>query len=152
MAVNCKDQADKKEIYTTKKPRFKVPITNISNLIAIMRFLLTMPSFPTPGLNKYLVNIGNKFRPGMNAAALTARVIDRKSEAGIPTTPLPSGAENIDLKMERIRMEEIVSELTTKAKITATIDFQSLNILTKGSPYTQQGGNIDVGGVEGVIS
>jgi hypothetical protein len=151
MAANCKD-TDNKEIYTTKKPRFQVPLTSIVKVIQILKMLLNMPETPMPGLNKYLLMVGNKFRSGMSATDLAARIMNRKTEAGIPIEPLPSGADNLDLKMERIRAEEIVRELTTKAKITISIDPQQINVITKGSPYTQQGNNIDAVKGEGVIS
>ena len=50
MESNCKD-TDNKEIYTTKKPRFQVPLTSITKVIQILKMLLNMPEIPMPGLN-----------------------------------------------------------------------------------------------------
>ena len=40
-----------------------------------------------------------------------------KKEIGIGIAPLPSGAKNVDLQMEVIRIEEIINALTTNAVI-----------------------------------
>tara|TARA_B110000211_G_C14036715_1_gene534902 strand:+ start:942 stop:1394 length:453 start_codon:yes stop_codon:yes gene_type:complete len=150
MESNCKD-TDNKEIYTTKKPRFQVPLTSITKVIQILKMLLNMPEIPMPGLNKYLITVGSKFRSGMSSTDLAARIMNRKTEAGIPTETLPSGAPNIDLKMERIRAEEIIRELTTKGKI--TVSFPTSAIKFEGSGYGYvTGTNTDEAKGEGVIS
>lgn len=90
--------------------------------------LSIVPTVPPP-----LILIGGAQRPGMNARTITTRIITRKSEAGAPIGPLPSGNESVDEKMERIRVEEIVSSLISEAKITI--------VIPAGTPVTTVGGN-----------
>ena len=66
------------------------------------------PFTPLKEINKGLILSGAKFKEGLSSIDIAARIIDRKKEAGIPITPLPSGGQNIDLIMETIRVEEIV--------------------------------------------
>lgn len=151
----CGPNSEESKTYTTsvKKSTFKVPLTAVESIIKLIKMIMSMPDTPFPGLNKYMVNTANKFRQGMNPADITARTIGRMAEIdGRMVEPMPSGEENKFLKVLHANNEEIIRELTTRAKVTATVDFNALNIITKGSPYTQQGGNIDVGKIEGVIS
>jgi len=75
------------------------------------------PSTPLQPIPKQQILIGSKYRSGLSAIDIASKIIQRKKEAGIPITPLPSGSQNLDLIMETIRVEEIVNALLTKAKI-----------------------------------
>jgi hypothetical protein len=78
-------------------------------------------SFKTPKKLKAiptgLILLGTNFRPGLSSIDIASKIIERKKEIGIGIGPLPSGAKNIDLQMEVIRIEEIVNALTTEAVI-----------------------------------
>lgn len=108
----------------------------MNNLKAIFNLLSALlktglsfaPPVPPP-----LILVGGAQRPGMNARMITTRIIARKSEAGAPVGALPSGAESIDEKIERIRIEEIVNSLISEAKITV--------VIPAGTPVTAVGGN-----------
>ena len=99
--------------------------------------LLLKKAFKTPKklppISKEEILIGVKFREGMSAIDIASRIIERKKEIGIGIGPLPSGAENIELKMEVIRVEEIVNAIQTKMKIEAAFPL--------GVPITATGGN-----------
>jgi len=99
--------------------------------------LLLKKAFKTPKklppITKEEILIGVKFREGLSAIDIASRIIERKKEIGINITPLPSGAENIDLKMEVIRVEEIVDAIQTKLKVEAAFP--------PGVPVTATGGN-----------
>jgi hypothetical protein len=90
--------------------------------------LSTAPTIPPP-----LILTGGPLRPGMNSRMITTRIISRKSEAGAPVGPLPSGAESVDEKMERIRIEEIINALLSEARITI--------VIPPGTPITSVGAN-----------
>jgi hypothetical protein len=64
-----------------------------------------------------LILLGTKFRSGLSSIDIASKIIERKKEIGIGIGPLPSGAKNIDLQMEVIRIEEIINALTTEAVI-----------------------------------
>lgn len=91
--------------------------------------LSSAPIVPPP-----LILIGGAQRPGLNSRMITTRIISRKPEAGAPVGALASGGESVDEKMERIRIEEIVSALISEAKITV--------VIPAGTPVTTIGGNV----------
>lgn len=64
-----------------------------------------------------LILTGTKFRSGVSAIDVASKIIERKKEIGVGIGPLPSGAKNIDLQMEVIRVEEILNALMTKAVV-----------------------------------
>lgn len=80
-----------------------------------------------------LILTGTKFRTGLSAIDIASKIIERKKEVGIGIGPLPSGAQNVDLQMEVIRIEEIVNALTTEAVIEIEIP--------PGIKLTASGGN-----------
>jgi len=68
-------------------------------------------------LNKEEILLGVQLREGLSSIDIASRIIERKKALGIDIGPLASGAENIDLMMEVIRIEEIVDAIKTKMKI-----------------------------------
>ena len=84
-------------------------------------------------LNKEEILIGVKFREGLSSIDIASRIIERKKALGIDIGPLPSGAENKDLMMEVIRIEEIVDAIKTKMRVEAAFP--------PGVPITASGGN-----------
>ena len=74
-----------------------------------------------------------QFREGLSAIDIASRIIERKKQIGIDIGPLPSGAENIEIMMEVIRIEEIVGAIKTKMKVEAAFPL--------GVPITATGGN-----------
>ena len=64
------------------------------------------PPVPTP-----LMLVGVPLRSGLSPTKIASRIIARKSEAGLPVGALPSGSNNPDEVMERIRIEEIVKAI-----------------------------------------
>ncbi len=71
---------------------------------------------PTP-----LILVGAPRRTGLSATKIASRIIQRKSEAGLPIGALPSGGVSPDELMERIRIEEIIKAIQEDAKITIAI-------------------------------
>jgi hypothetical protein len=84
-------------------------------------------------LNKEEILLGVQLREGLSSIDLASKIIERKKALGIDIGPLPSGAENIDLMMEVIRIEEIVDAIKTKMKVEAAFP--------PGVPITATGGN-----------
>lgn len=99
--------------------------------------LLLKKAFKTPKklppISKEEILLGVKFREGLSAIDTASKIIERKKEIGVDIAPLPSGAENIDLKMEVIRIEEIFNAIQTKMKIEGAFP--------PGVPITATGGN-----------
>jgi hypothetical protein len=100
----------------------------------IIQFILSVinsgktPALPIP---PPLVLTGGFTRSGMSARDMAKEIIFRQQEAGAPIGNLPSGAESVSEKMERIRMEVIVQHLIENAKFTV--------VLPAGVPVTATG-------------
>jgi len=107
-------------------------ITSIQSISGIFKNLFK-PSTPLQPITKEEILIGSKFREGLSAIDIASKIIERKKEIGVGIGPLPSGAQNIDLQMEVIRVEEILNALLTKAKIEVAVP--------PGTLIQAQGGN-----------
>ena len=107
----------------------------IASVIAIAAILKNKFKNPKPpnSVPTELVLLGSKYREGLSSIDIASKIIERKKEIGIGIGPLPSGAENIDLQMEVIRVEVIVDALVKKMKIQVA--------LPPGVPITATGGN-----------
>lgn len=107
-----------------------------------------------PPITKEEILLGVKFREGLSAIDIASKIIARKKEIGVNATPLPSGAENIDLKMEVIRIEEIVNALLTKLKVEGVIAPGVPVTVTGangGGPMVSQGATTQIAKVEGIV-
>ena len=107
-------------------------IASIIAIAAILKNKFKNPKTPK-AVPTELVLIGSKFRQGLSPIDIAAKIVERKKELGIGIGPLPSGAENIDIQMEVIRVEVIVDALVKKMKIQVA--------LPPGVPITATGGN-----------
>lgn len=148
MAQECNNQ-ESREAYSTKGGGFKVPITSVAIIAKIIKTLINLPNLPKPPIPKQIIAIGNTFRPGINSASMTAKLLQKKSQYGIPTAPLPSGEENLDNIKDNLIMETITEELLTKANIKVTIPPGAMKIVNvDGSTGT----NIDIISGEGILT
>jgi hypothetical protein len=88
------------------------------SVLRALQNLFKVPTIPSSDLvpAALLAYTGN-LKPGMDSDEIAARIIRRKSEAGLPVGPLPGGQTAPDEVMEKIRMEEIVKALTEDARI-----------------------------------
>jgi hypothetical protein len=95
-------------------------LSTISGVIGFLNGVFNAPKTPLPPLTTTEL-LGSLRFPGLSPIDITTKIISRKAEAGIDTGPLPNGEDNIDLKMERIRIEEIVKAIQTNAKVEVVI-------------------------------
>ena len=138
MSQECNNQ-ESRETYSTKGGGFKVPITSVAILAKIIKTLINLPNLPKPAIPKQLIVIGNTFRTGINSATMTAKLLQKKSQYGIPTEPLPSGEENLDNIKDNVIMETITEELLTNANIKITIPPGAMKIVNvDGSTGTNE--------------
>jgi hypothetical protein len=121
MAQECNNQ-EAREAYSTKGNSFKVPVTNVSIISKIIKTLINLPNLPKPPIPRGLILIGSTFRSGINSASMTARLLQKKQQYGIPTSPLPSGGENLDNIHDNLIMETVHDELVENAKVVGTND------------------------------
>lgn len=145
MAQECNNQ-EAREAYSTKGNSFKVPITNVGIISKIIKTLINLPNLPKPPIPKSLILIGSTFRPGINSASMTAKLLQKKSQYGMPTSPLPSGGENLDNIKDNLIMETIKEELLTKAKVIG-VNSNIVTVFAPGTPPVPIG-TIPPGGIE----
>ena len=128
-------------------------ITSIQSISGIFKNLFK-PSTPLQTITKQEILGGSKFREGLSAIDIASKIIERKKEIGVGIGPLPSGAQNIDLQMEVIRVEEILNALLTKAKIEVAIPPGTLikaDGANAGGPIVVIGTTISTSKGEGII-
>jgi len=121
MAQECNNQ-EAREAYSTKGNSFKVPVTNVSIISKIIKTLINLPNLPKPPIPRGLMLIGSPFKSGINSASMTARLLQKKQQYGMPTSPLPSGGENLDNIHDNLIMETVHDELVENAKVVGTND------------------------------
>ena len=104
----------------------------IASVIAVAALLKNKFKTPIPpkSIPTELLLIGSKYREGLSSIDIASKIIERKKEIGIGIGPLPSGAENIDLQMEVIRVEVIVDALITTAKVQVALP--NIAVTTQG--------------------
>lgn len=94
---------------------FSSILKGIKNILNIQNNSVSS-KIPTP-----LILIGAPRRSGLSATKIASKIIQRKTEAGLPVGALPSGGVSPDELMERIRVEEIIKAIQEDAKITIAI-------------------------------
>lgn len=111
---------------------------------------------PATAIAAPLISAGVKFRPGLLASDVAARVVSRQAETGAISGNNMDGSQNISEMMEFIRVEEIVKAILTEAKITIVIPPGGLSVISNGAntggPVVSNGSNITFIIGEGIIS
>lgn len=125
-----------------------------SDVIKIVKGVINQNTSKALPLPPPLILTGGFTRKGLSARDMAKEVIVRQQEAGAPIGDLPDGEESITEKMERIRMEVIVSHLLENAKINvvlpAGIPTTATGVCPAGAVVTQ-GATISLGVGTGVI-
>lgn len=93
----------------------------LDTIVNIVLAVINSAQTPAIPVDPTLILGGGFLKPGLSARDMAKEVILRQQEAGVPIGNLPSGAESIAEKMERIRMEVIVKHLLENAKFSITI-------------------------------
>ena len=103
----------------------------IKTIMNIIQGFITPPipnkPLPVPAV------LAARSKSGLSAIDIASEIIKRKKDIGIPIGPLPSGADNLDLMMETIRVEVIVEALIRDARVQIAIP--------PGTNVTATGGN-----------
>jgi hypothetical protein len=93
---------------------FKSP----QSVLDALKNLFKIPNIPGGDIvDPYTLAFLGGNKPGLSPEKIAARIISRKSEAGLPTSPIAGGRSAPDEILEVIRMQEIVKALTTDARI-----------------------------------
>jgi hypothetical protein len=81
--------------------------------------LFKIPDTPSPPIPPPLIYKSSS-NPGLSPRKIASNIIARQSEAGAPFGPMPSGADNVEEKMEQIRVEEIIKGIM-ESRITVVV-------------------------------
>ena len=142
MAQECNNQ-EAREAYSTKGNSFKVPVTSVSIISKIIKALINLPNLPKPPIPRGLILIGSTFRSGINSSSMTARLLQKKQQYGLPTSPLPSGGENLANIDTKLMMETVHDELVENAKVIGE-NSNTVTVITPSGPGTIPPGGIKI--------
>lgn len=88
------------------------------SVLNALKNLFKIPNVPSLNLvDSNLLAYAGNLKPGLSPDKIASRIIQRKSEAGLPVGPLPGGNIAPDEIMEKIRIEEITRALLEDARI-----------------------------------
>jgi hypothetical protein len=144
MAEQCNNQ-ESRESYSTKGNSFKVPVTSVTIIAKIINTLINLPNLPKPPIPRGLIAIGNMFKPGINSASMTAKLLQKKQQYGLPTEPLPSGEENKDNLHDLAISETITEELIANAVVVSE-NTEPITVITPAGPGVIAPGAIRLNG------
>lgn len=117
-------------------------INTITKSISSLMNLLRKPTPPLP-LPLLLCEVIHK--PGLSAMALTASLLKRMEDAGIPTGPNPDGSPNLNNELAKIFAEEFIKEFKLHARVDLGLPPSTLSITATGGnvggPIIVQGTN-----------
>lgn len=103
-----------KETDKRDKINFKSP----QSVLNALKNLFKIPNLQSGQVvDPYSLAFAGGNKPGLSPEKIAARIIDRKSEAGLPSGPIAGGGTAPDEIMEVVRIQEIVKALTTEARI-----------------------------------
>ena len=117
--------------------------------------LFEVPPIPAPPVSKSTA-LSSVLRPGLSPTKIASNIIKRQSEAGALIGANDDGTENISEKMERIRVEEIVSSIMTDCRVTIVglpgQTVQATGVVPPGLPVQVVGTTITTSNGYGVLS
>ncbi len=97
-----------------------------------------------PKLNIQSILLG-KTRPGLSSDSITASIISRFKEAGIPTGPIGEGSPNAMEILVKIIIEELVDAIQNEMRVDTAVDIgmqvESLGASPSG-PISSHGSNL----------
>jgi hypothetical protein len=96
----------------------KINFRSSRSVLNALRNLFRVPNIPnTTIVDSNLLAFAGGVKPGLSPEKIAARIIQRKSEAGLPVGALVGGDSAPDEIMEKIRIEEMVKAFTEEARI-----------------------------------
>lgn len=98
----------------------EIDYTSSQSILGGIMDLFRLPDVKSRSLPPPLILLTSD-RPGLSPSKIASRIIQRKSEAGLPVGPLVGGSPAPDEIMEKIRIEEIINALTTESRVDIAI-------------------------------
>jgi hypothetical protein len=108
--INCRE-------INPENPDFRSPKSILAGILNLFK----LPNIVSLPMASGLILSSKYTRPGLNPSKIASRIIQRQSEAGIPTGRLPNGQVSPGEIMEIIRAEEIVNAIVTEMAVDVAI-------------------------------
>jgi hypothetical protein len=131
---------------------------NLSSISGVLKLILTafsIPEEPVSPLPPPLIMVGAKLRPGLSASAISARIISRQSEAGLPVGDIFADGPNTSEAMLTIIIDEIINSILTEAVVNVVIppgiSVTTVGVGNLGAPVVSQGATTIMGIGDGII-
>lgn len=129
--------------------------SSISNIVKVLNAAFNGYRKPLTDLPPQLLVIGGKIRPGLSPRTITARVISRQSEAGVPSGDIFTESSNNMESMINIIVEEVINAIQLDAKLEITIppgvQVTTLGAGNLGGPVVSQGVTTSIASGNGII-
>lgn len=106
---------------------------NIDDLIGVIESEISLNKTTPTVVPSPLILAGANLKSGLSVRDIVKKIIQRKSEIGIPVGNLPDGSESIDEKMLYAIVETLIEALIETAKISV--------VVPAGIQLTASGGN-----------
>ena len=114
--MGCKESSSS----SSSKKNNKGSLGAIQTIVNLLKSALSSNT-PLATVPTAQILAGAQYREGLSSIDIASKIIQRKKDIGIPLGPLGSGAQNLDLMMETIRVEEITNAILTKMKVEVAI-------------------------------
>jgi len=101
--------------------KIKDELNKAEEIASFMLFLLQQDRIPLPRLSIFQI-LTAKARPGLSAEILSASIISRFDEIGIPTGPLVGGAPNVMENLVKVMTEEFVDSIQSDMRVDIATD------------------------------
>jgi hypothetical protein len=131
---------------------------NLNSISGVLNTILTafsIPEEPVTPLPPPLIMTGAKLRTGLSASAISARIISRQSEAGLPVGDVFADGPNTSEAMLTIIIEEIINAIHTEAVVNVVIppgvSVTTVGVGNLGAPVLSQGTTTSMGIGDGII-
>ncbi len=143
---------------TAKKQENATDGFNLSSISGVLNLILSafsIPEEPVSPLPPPLIMVGSKLRPGLSASAISARIISRQSEAGLPVGDIFADGPNTSEAMLTIIVDEIINSILTEAVVNVVIppgvSVTTVGVGNLGAPVISQGATTIMGVGDGII-
>jgi len=107
-------------------------LNSVKTIAALIKSLFSINTDTLPPIAKTEIKMGLNFRPGLSKTDIAIEIMDGKIPIGIPLGPLPSGAQNLDIAMEKLRVDTVVDNLLNKSKIEIIIPENQIVVVLNG--------------------
>jgi hypothetical protein len=130
-------------------------LNSISGVLNTILMAFSIPEPPVAPLPPQLIITGAKIRPGLSASSISARIISRQSEAGLPVGDVFADGPNANEAMLTIIIDEIINALHTEAVVNVVISpgisVTTVGVGNLGAPVVSQGVTNSIGIGDGII-